>query len=198
MVKAFDDAVFAMKPGEIVGPVQSEFGFHVIKLAGITPARTLSFDEAKGAARGRSQAAEGRAEVRGRRGPVPEPCLRAGRFARGCREGARRSRRRRRSGRPAPTRSGSRSATRSSSRRSSRRSRCRRSATPRRSRSAPNTLMAGRVVEYKPAAPRPFDDVKDEIRRQLVAPRSERDGAEARAARSSRCWSRARATRTPV
>ena len=48
MVKAFDDAVFAMKPGEIVGPVQSEFGFHVIKLAGITPARTLSFDEAKG------------------------------------------------------------------------------------------------------------------------------------------------------
>ena len=32
----------------------------------------------------------------------------------------------------------------------------------------PNTLMAGRVVEYKAAAPRPFDDVKDEIRRQLV------------------------------
>jgi peptidyl-prolyl cis-trans isomerase D len=33
---------------------------------------------------------------------------------------------------------------------------------------ASNTLMAGRVVEYKPAAPRPFDEVKDEIRRQLV------------------------------
>ena len=33
----------------------------------------------------------------------------------------------------------------------------------------PNALMAGRIVEYKPAAPRPFDDVKDEIRRQLVA-----------------------------
>ena len=29
--------------------------------------------------------------------------------------------------------------------------------------------MAGRIVEYKPAAPRPFDDVKDEIRRQLDA-----------------------------
>ena len=28
--------------------------------------------------------------------------------------------------------------------------------------------MAGRIVEYKPAALRPFDDVKDEIRRQLV------------------------------
>ena len=39
MVKAFDDAVFAMKPGEITGPVQSEFGYHVIKLIGITPRR---------------------------------------------------------------------------------------------------------------------------------------------------------------
>ena len=28
--------------------------------------------------------------------------------------------------------------------------------------------MAGRVVEYKPAAPRAFDDVKEEIRRQLA------------------------------
>jgi peptidyl-prolyl cis-trans isomerase D len=32
----------------------------------------------------------------------------------------------------------------------------------------PNALMAGRVIEHKPAAPRPFDEVKDEIRRQLV------------------------------
>ena len=33
---------------------------------------------------------------------------------------------------------------------------------------APNTLIAGRIVEYKPAAPRPFDEVKDEIRIQLT------------------------------
>jgi len=32
---------------------------------------------------------------------------------------------------------------------------------------APNTLIAGRILEYKPAAPRPFADVKDEIRNQL-------------------------------
>jgi len=32
---------------------------------------------------------------------------------------------------------------------------------------AQNTLMAARVVEYKPSAPRAFDDVKAEIRRQL-------------------------------
>jgi peptidyl-prolyl cis-trans isomerase D len=47
MVKAFDDAVFAMKPGEIVGPVQSEFGYHVIKLLGVTPEKMRSFDEVK-------------------------------------------------------------------------------------------------------------------------------------------------------
>jgi peptidyl-prolyl cis-trans isomerase D len=32
---------------------------------------------------------------------------------------------------------------------------------------APGTLMAARVVEYKPASPRSFDEVKAEIRRQL-------------------------------
>ena len=32
---------------------------------------------------------------------------------------------------------------------------------------APNTLVAARVVEYKPATPRPFDEVKAQIRKQL-------------------------------
>jgi peptidyl-prolyl cis-trans isomerase D len=32
----------------------------------------------------------------------------------------------------------------------------------------PNMLMAGRIVEHKPAAPRALDEVADEIRRQLV------------------------------
>ena len=33
---------------------------------------------------------------------------------------------------------------------------------------APNVLIAGRVVEYKPATPRPFAEVSDEIRRRLA------------------------------
>jgi len=47
MVKAFDDAVFAMQPGEITGPVGSEFGWHVIRLAGVTPEKTRPFEEVK-------------------------------------------------------------------------------------------------------------------------------------------------------
>jgi len=32
----------------------------------------------------------------------------------------------------------------------------------------PNALIAARILEYKPSSPRPFDDVKDEILRQLT------------------------------
>ncbi|MDP2984676.1 MAG: peptidylprolyl isomerase [Candidatus Latescibacter sp.] len=32
MVKPFSEAVFSMKPGEIRGPVKTQFGFHIIKL----------------------------------------------------------------------------------------------------------------------------------------------------------------------
>ena len=81
MVKPFDDAVFAMKPGEIVGPVQTDFGWHVIRLDGVTPGQDPGLRRGEGADRGRPQAAEGGAEVRGRGRPVPEPRLRAGGFA---------------------------------------------------------------------------------------------------------------------
>lgn len=37
MVKPFADAVFTMKPGEISAPVETEFGYHVIRLESVTP-----------------------------------------------------------------------------------------------------------------------------------------------------------------
>ena len=48
MVKPFDEAVFALKVGEIAGPVQSQFGYHVIKLDAIRPSEAPSFEAAKG------------------------------------------------------------------------------------------------------------------------------------------------------
>jgi peptidyl-prolyl cis-trans isomerase D len=44
MVKPFDDAVFAMKPGEISNLVESDFGFHIIQLTGQRGGEKKSFD----------------------------------------------------------------------------------------------------------------------------------------------------------
>lgn len=47
-VGPFADAVFAMKDGEVRGPVKTEFGYHVIRLDGIQPSRSKSYEEARG------------------------------------------------------------------------------------------------------------------------------------------------------
>jgi peptidyl-prolyl cis-trans isomerase D len=49
MVKPFEDAVFGMKPKEIRGPVESDFGYHIIRLDGIEPAQTAPLAEVRAA-----------------------------------------------------------------------------------------------------------------------------------------------------
>ncbi len=47
MVPPFEEAAFKLKQGEISDVVQSEFGYHIIQLTAIKPARIKSLDEVK-------------------------------------------------------------------------------------------------------------------------------------------------------
>lgn len=47
MVKPFDAALFAMQTGDIVGPIQTPFGYHIIQLQAIMPAQGQSFDQVR-------------------------------------------------------------------------------------------------------------------------------------------------------
>ncbi len=47
MVAAFENAAFRLKPDEISGLVESEFGFHIIRLTGIKPAKVRGLEEVR-------------------------------------------------------------------------------------------------------------------------------------------------------
>ncbi len=46
-VKEFETAAFATPPGEVTGPVQTTYGYHVIKVYSKSPAGAISFEEMK-------------------------------------------------------------------------------------------------------------------------------------------------------
>lgn len=47
MVQPFEDAVFSMQRGDIAGPVETQFGYHIIKLTELTEERQQTYDEAQ-------------------------------------------------------------------------------------------------------------------------------------------------------
>jgi peptidyl-prolyl cis-trans isomerase D len=47
-VPQFEEALFRLKPGEISPPVESKFGFHIIRLTALQPAQVKPFEEVRG------------------------------------------------------------------------------------------------------------------------------------------------------
>ncbi len=47
MVKAFEEVVFKQKEGEISEVLESDFGYHIVKLTGVRPAKLRSLDEVR-------------------------------------------------------------------------------------------------------------------------------------------------------
>lgn len=66
MVKPFEDAAFGAAVGELVGPVQTEFGYHLIEVQSKQPGGLQPFEQAKPVARARllSEKVEGLAEAK--------------------------------------------------------------------------------------------------------------------------------------
>ena len=167
MVKPFEDAVFAAKVGDIVGPVQTDFGYHIIKVTGVTPPHVQSFDEVKGRIEG---------ELR-RQKAAQKFATAADQFQNLVYE-------------QADSLAGAAKALDLKVQTTQFLTRAQiqeialgnpkfvqalfspESLTSKRNTEAmevgPNALMAGRVIEYKPAAPRPLAEVQDEIRQQLM------------------------------
>jgi hypothetical protein len=65
MVAEFDEAVFGAKPGDIVGPVKSQYGWHIIKVDGFRPEQQRPFEDVIEQVRFR--VLEGRASVEAER-----------------------------------------------------------------------------------------------------------------------------------
>ncbi|MBV8742413.1 MAG: peptidyl-prolyl cis-trans isomerase [Sinobacteraceae bacterium] len=47
-VGPFGDALFSMSPGELRGPVKTQFGYHIIRLDEVQPSKGKSFEEVRG------------------------------------------------------------------------------------------------------------------------------------------------------
>lgn len=84
MVPAFEEAAFSAQPGELVGPVESDFGVHLLEVTERREGGRVPFEEAREPVRSRlaSERLEGEAteralEIRTRLAGVPEGRLRA-------------------------------------------------------------------------------------------------------------------------
>jgi peptidyl-prolyl cis-trans isomerase D len=167
MVKPFEDAVFAGAVGDIVGPVQTDFGYHVIRITGITPSKIRSLDEVKATIEAelkRSRAAQKFAAAADQfQNLVYENADSLAPVAKALDLKVMTA--------PMSTRAQAQAVALGNPKFvealfSPESVQAKRNTEA--LEVAPGTLMAGRVVEYKAAAPRPFDEVKDDLKLRLA------------------------------
>jgi len=166
MPKPFEDAVFSMKQGEIAGPVRTDFGWHVIKLVAIEPAKLQSFDEVKKeieqdlkkqkATRKFAETAEQLQNLVYEQADSLQPVAKALNLPVQTTDLLTRAQVQALGQNNPKLVQAVFSPESLQAKRNTEAIEI-----------APNVLMAARVVEYKPAAPRAFADVQAEIRRQL-------------------------------
>jgi peptidyl-prolyl cis-trans isomerase D len=166
MVKPFEDAVFSGKEGDIIGPVQTDFGWHVIKITAIKPAITQSFDQVKAqieqelkqqqAMRKFVDAADQFQNLVYEQAESLQPVAKALNLKVQTTDWLTRAQLQ-------PLGQNNPKFVQAVFSPDSIQAKRNTDAIE----VAPNALMAARIIDYKPAAPRAFDDVKADIRRQL-------------------------------
>ena len=167
MVKPFEDAVFAMNVGDIAGPVETDFGYHIIKLTAVEAAKVRPFDEVKAQIETdlkRQKAAQKFATAADQfQNLVYEQADSLQGAAKALGLTVRTT--------PPVTRNQVQALAQGSAKFVQALFAPESIQAKRNTEAievAPNVLMAGRIVEYKPPALRPFAEVEEEIRKQLA------------------------------
>ncbi len=167
MVRPFEDAAFRLKPNQISDLVESDFGFHIIRLTGVKPAKMKGIDEARPeierelrrqkAGRRFAETAEAFSNLVYEQADSLKPA--AERFGLAIQQVNGITRR----SAPVPVLNNPKllAALFGDDAIKNRRN-------TEAIETAPNTLVAARVVDHKPASQRPFENVKEEIARQLA------------------------------